>query len=212
MDSNKLYFKITNAKEKHHKFQYYDGLNVLKEEFNDDPHANCVAGGFYFTDAKHIFKFLSYGIYLRKITLPINDPDFKIVQDKNNKWRANKIILGKRYNLIDVSTFEYLINQGVDVHTKNDYAVRWASENGHLDVIQFLISKDADIRAKNDDALKRASEKGHLKVIRLLISNGADIHVDNNYILRRAAINNYLDVINFLIECGLIFVLEIIRY
>jgi len=127
MGSNKLYFKITNSKENHHGFQYYDGLNVLKEKFNDDPEASCVAGGFYFTDIKHILEFLMYGIYLREVTLPTDDPDFKMVLDENNKWRANKIILGKRRNLCEVSTFEYLINQGVDIHINDDYTLRWSS-------------------------------------------------------------------------------------
>ena len=44
-----MYFKITNAKENHHGFQYVDGLNVLIEEFNDDPNDSCCAGGLYFT-------------------------------------------------------------------------------------------------------------------------------------------------------------------
>jgi len=34
MNFDKLYFKITTKEENHHGFQYYDGLNVLKEKFN----------------------------------------------------------------------------------------------------------------------------------------------------------------------------------
>jgi len=94
MNTNKLYFKITNTNENHYGFQYNDGLNVLKDKFNNNPKATCVPGGLYFTDAEHIFEFLTYGIYLREVTLPVNDPDFKMVKD-GNKWRANKIILGK---------------------------------------------------------------------------------------------------------------------
>ena len=56
-----MYFKITNAEENHHGFQYADGLNVLIEEFNDDPNQSCCAGGLYFTDIANIFKFLNYG-------------------------------------------------------------------------------------------------------------------------------------------------------
>jgi len=198
MNSHKLYFKITNEKENHNGFQYNDGLNVLKGEFNDDPKASCVAGGFYFTDTEHIFEFLNYGIYLREVTLPTNDPDFKIVQDKNNKWRANKIFLGKKYNLNDVSTFEYLISNGVD----DDCAVRWASENGHLEVVQFLISNGADIHACNDYAIRWASINGHLEVVQFLISKGADIHADNDFAVRHASKNGHLEVVQFLISKG----------
>src|SRR5207244_1313830 len=83
------------------------GLNVLQERFNDDPVMGCVAGGFYFTTLEYIPIFYSWGIYLREITLPIDDPDFKMVQDPSgNKWRANKIILGKRYSLLHPDTYE----------------------------------------------------------------------------------------------------------
>ena len=61
---NKTYYKITNAKENHHGFQYKDGLNILEEEFNDNPNDHCCAGGLYFSDVEHIFAFLHYGIYL----------------------------------------------------------------------------------------------------------------------------------------------------
>ena len=72
-----MYFKITNAPENHHVFQYVDGLNVLKDKFNNNPNDSCCAGGLYFTDAENIFKFLGYGSYLRKVILPFDNPDFK---------------------------------------------------------------------------------------------------------------------------------------
>jgi hypothetical protein len=89
--ANKLFFKITNAKENHNGFQYVDGLNILDKEFQEE--GSCVEGGLYFTDVQHIFDFLDYGIYLREIILPFNDPNFKCVKDKTNKWRANMMIL-----------------------------------------------------------------------------------------------------------------------
>jgi len=200
MNPQKLYFKITNAKENHHGFQYCDGLNILTEEFNDDPDATCVTGGFYFTDAEHILEFLEYGIYLREITLPIHDPDFKMVQDYN-KWRANKIILGKKYNLCDVSTFKYLKDQGSSFN--NDFLLQYASKNkSHPEVIQFSILEGANIHTGNDYAVRLASKIGHLKVVQFLVSNGADIHADNDYAVRFASRNGHLDVVKFLISKG----------
>ena len=112
-----MYFKITNAAENHNGFQYSDGLNVLKEKFNDNPDDSCCKGGFYFTNAENIFKFLNYGIYLREVTLPTDNPDFRMIKDKeDDKWRANMIILGKRYDLSSVDTFKYLIGCGADIH------------------------------------------------------------------------------------------------
>ena len=99
---------------------------------------NCCAGGFYFTDIDHIFEFLDYGIYLREITLPFDDIDFRCVADGNNKWRCNKIFLGKKYPLADISTFKYLIECGADVVTTH-YAIGWAVDNDSIELLKYLI-------------------------------------------------------------------------
>ena len=107
-----MYFKITNPAENHNGFQYSDGLNVLKDKFNDNPNHACCSGGLYFTNGENIFKFLNYGIYLREITLPTENPDFKKIKDPSgDKWRANMIFLGKRYDLSNVDTFKYLMEK-----------------------------------------------------------------------------------------------------
>ena len=134
-----MYYKITNKKENHHGFQYSDGLNILIDEFNNDPNQSCCKGGLYFTDVSNIFEFLNYGIYLREITLPTTDQNFCMVKD-GNKWRANMIILGKRYELSNVDTFKLLIEKGADIHANNDYALRYSIKNGHLEVVNLLKS------------------------------------------------------------------------
>src|SRR5581483_8511042 len=117
-----MYFKITNKYENHHGFQYVDGLNILKDKFNDNPDASCCAGGLYFTDAANILTFLDFGIYLREITLPTDNPDFKMIEDvSSGKWRANMIILGKRRDLFNVDTFKYLAESGTAIRANDDY-------------------------------------------------------------------------------------------
>jgi hypothetical protein len=90
------YFKITNQQEKHHDHQYFNGLNILKGSFAKV--GSCCPGGFYYTDSDHIPEFFSYGTNLRRVSLPLNDPDLQIVPD-NNKWRSNKIIFEEKYSL-----------------------------------------------------------------------------------------------------------------
>ena len=195
-----MYFKITNAAEKHNGFQYSDGLNVLNEKFNDNPNDSCCAGGFYFTDAENIFEFLDFGIYLREVILPIENPDFRMIKDpKGDKWRANMIILGKQYDLFNVETFQYLIENGADIHACNDDALRCNAQNGHLDVVKFLVEKGADIHASNDFALRCSAENGHLDVVKFLVEKGADIHACNDDTLRCSAIYD-LEIYNFLIS------------
>lgn len=133
------FFKITNKDENHHGFQYHDGLNVLIDKFN--PRGHCVKGGFYFTDINNILEFLSLGIYLRLITLPTDDSEFKMVADSDDKWRANKIILGKRFNLSDPKTFEYLETLGANIAVYAYDIFEHAYQNEFFDIIIYLYKK-----------------------------------------------------------------------
>ena len=119
---------------------------------------------------------------MREITLPTSDQKFCMVKDKN-KWRANMIILGKRYELSNVDTFKLLIKKGADIHANNDYALRSSAAKGHLEVVKLLIEKGADIHAYNNYALRWSAINGHLEVIQLLIEKGANILACDDYAL-----------------------------
>ena len=96
-DYSQTYYKVTNKNECHNGYQYKDGLNILKEEFNDDPTASCVPGGFYFTDYEHLPKFFEYGTWIREVTIPT---DARVIKDPDgDKWRTDKIILGNKYHI-----------------------------------------------------------------------------------------------------------------
>src|SRR5271170_7606741 len=75
------FYKITNAKEIHRGFAYKDGLNILDKKFNG--HGSCVAGGLYFTNLYNLHNFYAFGIHLREIFLPLDDPDFQMIIDPN---------------------------------------------------------------------------------------------------------------------------------
>jgi len=88
---------------------------------------------------------------LRIQVLPINDPEFKMVKDPSgNKWRANKIILGNKYSLLDPETY---IKLGIEMMDMDR-----ASSNGHEKILQWW--KDSGLGLKySDDTLDRASQK-----------------------------------------------------
>lgn len=102
------YLIITNIDEYHYDHQFVEGLNVLKHEFYDtDTDENYVQVGFFFTDIDNINNYLHLGVWIREVTLPTNDSDFKMVskQTRNGiQYRANKIILGPRYDVWNIDT------------------------------------------------------------------------------------------------------------
>jgi ankyrin repeat protein len=67
-----------------------------------------------------------------------------------------------------------LVEQGVDITTKNNWALRYGSRCGNLEIVKFLVESGADVRA-NDEPLRLAAENGHLEVVKYLLKNGANI-------------------------------------
>ena len=195
---DQTYYKITNKEECHHGYQYVDGLNMLDKMFERE--GSCVEGGLYFTTIEHIFKFLDYGCYLREITLP---KDCLWVKDPaGDKFRADKIILGKRYNLSDPLTFQLLVKKGADIHAGNNCALKWASSNGHLDLVKYLVDNNANIHANSSYILTQTCRNGHLEVVQYLVEKGIDINAHDNYALAWASGNGHLKIVQYLVNKG----------
>lgn len=84
------YYKVTNVKEVHYGYQYTTGLNI-------DPSSY----GMHYTNKENIEKFLSYGFYIRKVTIPAD----AIIQTKSSYiWSSNKLVLEDQYNIFDPVT------------------------------------------------------------------------------------------------------------
>jgi len=60
------------------------------------------------------------------------------------------------------------LDNGVDIHTLNDCAFRWASKNNHAEVVRFLLNRGTDIHADNDYAFCWASKNGHAETVKVL--------------------------------------------
>ena len=182
------FYKITNAEENHFGFQYRDGLNILIDKFDDDPTHHCCKGGFYFTDIEYIFAYMSYGIYVREVMLPMENPDFRIVDDAY-KYRANMLVFGKRYNLDDVETYKMLIDRGADIGAGGNAALKTNAAAGRMDIVKYLVEKGANIRADNDQALKYAAIGGHLEIMRYLIKCGANVNVLDKTLINKLVLS-----------------------
>jgi len=46
--------------------------------------------------------------------------------------------LKKAYKAGDLAKVKELVNNGADIHVENDYALRWASHKGHIDIVTYL--------------------------------------------------------------------------
>lgn len=75
-----------------------------------------------------------------------------------------------------------LIAAGEPVHVLDRESLqtplRWAAEQGHIDLVRFLLDRGADVEERSGEgetALMRAAWMGHGPVVRLLLERGADV-------------------------------------
>ena len=94
------------------------------------------------------------------------------------------------------------LSEGTDVHARDDYALRWASGNGHVEVVKVLLNAGANVHANNDWALRCASEIGHVEVVKVVLAADAHLHASNDYALRWASVNGHLEVVKVLLDAG----------
>jgi hypothetical protein len=122
--------------------------------------------------------------------------DKKISPDDLNNMMIEMAIQG---NVLGTTVF---LEQGADIHAKEDLALRQASKWGQLDVVKLLLDRGANIHSRNDGALHEASQEGHLDVIKLLLDRGANIHSQNDWALRWASREGNLDMVRLLLNRG----------
>ncbi|QGR53608.1 ankyrin repeat-containing protein [Moumouvirus maliensis] len=202
--SLKLYFKITNENECHHGFQYKDGLNILEGEFNDNPQDYCVPGRLYFCEPKDIHHYLHYGVYLREVYLPVDNPNFKMIMNRLKIYGANMIILGKKYYLNDLNTWKYMIECGLDIHYNDNEPLKTAIYNGYLEIVKNLIKCEDSFLAYNKicrNSIVYAVNGGYLDIVKRLI-NLSSTYNDLTYALMHSSLSGNLEMIQFLIDRG----------
>jgi len=106
-------------------------------------------------------------------------------------------------NILEVSNtedFDIATLLGIDIHAGDEMALRSASKNGYLLVVEYLFLDGANIHADYDEALRSAIIHNHLPVVRYLVEKGADIHACNNQPIKLA--NGNLQMVKYLAENG----------
>lgn len=128
--------KILNTEWLHHGFQYKKGLNILIEPFNDNPLLSCIEGGLYVSNTDNIHKFYYFGDTIALIYFPKNNPELKIVHNPGgDKWRANMLIIGETYSLLDIDTYKKL---GIEIDSDVLYKI---CKNGDIDILRNFVKR-----------------------------------------------------------------------
>lgn len=86
------------------------------------------------------------------------DMEFHFAALNNMLWRAEYLLTDKKIN----------VNSG------EGFAIRFAVENGHDEMVRLLIAHRADVNAKGGEALIRAAALGRTEIALELLAAGAD--------------------------------------
>ena len=128
------FYKITNEEEFHNGIRYKTGLNVDVLPFN--PLGDCESGGIYFA-REDILAFGSYGKWIRQVTIPKGDKIYKN-PGTLEKWKACRVILGKRRCLRTEETLLALIKEGAKIEP---WVLQYI-ENQPLEICLAVVNQD----------------------------------------------------------------------
>jgi ankyrin repeat protein len=115
---------------------------------------------------------------------------------------STKFGIYKGKDLSIVNTWEYLFTQERNIIDWINWGLMWSAEYGHINIVKYLVENGADIHARDDLALRISAENGHKKIVEYLTENGADIHARDDQALRLAAQNGHKEVAEYLTENG----------
>ena len=100
------FVKLTNHRENHNGYQFQTGLNADSIPLN--PQRGCQPGGIYFCEISKLILWLNYSlevgtmVYVRSVTIP----DDAQVYIEYNKFKADRMILSDRQQIVDLEEWE----------------------------------------------------------------------------------------------------------
>jgi hypothetical protein len=92
--------------------------------------------------------------------------------------------------------------QHVEPFILNNFPIRWAAENGEVEMVRHLLNNIfIDPSANENYAIRLASSNGHIEVVKLLLSDErVDPSANGNYAIRWASENGHVKVVRLLLS------------
>ena len=97
---------------------------------------------------------------------------------------------------------QHAIIKGLDPSDEDNYAICYASELGHLPIVDLLLlDPRVNASARNNYALAQASRNGHVQVVARLLGHGLASSAESmNGALEMACANGHLEILNMLLD------------
>ncbi len=103
--------------------------------------------------------------------------------------------------LSEIATIKYLIEIGLDIHKNCTQILKWASEKGHLVIVEFMYDSVPNIDTNICfELLMAASNKGHLDLVKFWILKGFDDLDTIECIALDAAIGGSTNIVKYIMK------------
>ena len=167
----------------------------------------------------------------------LNEEFFVAVQKCNLPYIEYLVSLGIKDNINralcysiyhnKIELVEFLISNGANINTNNNYPLRtsarngylelvdillrhkckldiaalhWSAKNGYFNIVKLLAENGIDIRANKEGALIVSASGGHLNIVKYLVGLGCNINVKGDLPLRVSAENGQAHIIDYILK------------
>ena len=94
------------------------------------------------------------------------------------------------------------LEKGANPSDKDNEAIRFASEEGHTEIVELLLQdKRVNPSDKDNEAIRYASENGYTEIVELLLQDKRiDPSDDDNYAIKNASYNGFTEIVRLLLQ------------
>lgn len=102
----------------------------------------------------------------------------------------------------NISIMKKCIDDGIDIHSCNDLALRLAVRANEQRAIIFLLVNGANIQAVYDDALCHFSLEGDVELVKTLLEHNLCSYESKNFAMFNAILGKNQEIIKLLLQNG----------
>ncbi|ANB50982.1 putative ankyrin repeat protein [Powai lake megavirus] len=139
--------------------------------------------------------------FIRQVFPMTTDNGFEILHNtKMNHYVATKIIVDHLYDVSDIRTIKWLVQQGANPN--NRHLLRWAIQKGYIDIVKYLIEGikiDYQSIYQYHTELSMACYEGHQNIVEYLIKLGMNVNDYDNIALQTAANRGHSKIFEYLL-------------
>lgn len=103
----------------------------------------------------------------------------------------------------NVSLLKYCLENGVDVHSCDDFAIRLAAETGQTDAITLLLKNGANEQALDETMLRLSALRGETNRVRKILAKDSCSYQSKQYAMYNAVLSGHVDIAELLLDNGI---------